>query len=249
MPCIDDHAAAQIVSIGNGYGGRLFWYEILREDSVSDSIRKALLYIGCLKIPGAEMAVRQKLRHPSSRVRAAACKAVHLLKDAGAYEVLEELETDPSPRVQAEAQRAIHALRTGSNGKCRQNANQARSGRPLVLISDDSAQVQDHMAEMLAGYDFRLAFACSLPETMEMAARLHPDAILTDNQKGRDNQSGLRMTGMIARDEGRDDTGLVMVSADAIAGAFLWEGGDRFFKKPFIPVEALAGALRELTPS
>jgi CheY-like chemotaxis protein len=105
------------------------------------------------------------------------------------------------------------------------------------------------MAQMLAGYDFRLVSAGSLRETMEMAAHLHPNAILTYNQKGRDNQSGLRMTGMIPRDEGHDATGLVMVSTDAIAGAYLWEGRDRFFKKPFIPVEALAEALRELIPS
>jgi len=247
MPCIDDRAAAQIVSIGNGYGGRLFWYEILREDSVSNNIRKALLYIGCLSIPGAELAVRQKLHHPSSRVRSAACKAVSLLKDAASIEALHDLDADPSPRVRTEARRALVALHVKGNGKETAAPEPADPGQPLVLISDDSARVQDQMTQMLTPYDFRLAYASSLPETMEMAHRLLPDAILTDNQKGRDNQSGLRMTGMIAQDEGHGDTGLVMVSADPIAGPFLWEGGDRFFLKPFVPTEALARALRELT--
>lgn len=247
MACIDDYAAAQIVSIGNGYGGRLFWYEILREDSVSNSIRKALLYIGCLGLPGAESAIRQKLSHPSSRVRAAACKALGTLRDLTSVGLLQELETDSSPRVRTEAKQAVASLRAGSNGKGTAPASAAGPDRPLVLISDDSAHVQDSITGMLTPFNFRFAYASSLQETMGMARRLRPDAILTDNQKGRDNQSGLRMTSMIAEDESQDETALVMVTADRIAGPFLWEGGDSFYLKPFIPAQALGETLRHLT--
>ena len=247
MPNADNLAAAQILSIGNGYGGRRFWFEILREDSVSDSIRRALLYIGCLGLPGAEVAIRQKLSHPSSRVRTAACRALARLKDLPSADALHELSADPSPRVRIEARRALDSFRMNGNGKGATTSDAHSLDQPLVLISDDSARVQDGITQMLEPFDFRFAYASSLPETMEMARRLRPNAILTDNQKGRDNQSGLRMTSMIAEDEGQDDTALVMVTADRIEGPFLWEGGDSFFLKPFIPAQALGEALLSLT--
>lgn len=241
--------AAQVVALGDAYGGRLFWYEILRTDSYNDSIRKALLYLGCLGMAGPELAIRQKLFHQCSRVRSAACRAVGLLRDAPSAEILSDLESDFSARVRCEARRALRALGVEANGREKVSTDEepGDKNRPLILISDDDPTVQDRLAGLLSPHGFRLAYACSLEETMAMATRLEPKVVITDNQKGRDNQSGLRMTRMFAQDDYYDDMGLVMISVDPIAGPFLWEGGDRFYWKPMFSAEEMVNSLTDLT--
>jgi CheY-like chemotaxis protein len=241
MPPITNTEANQIVSIGNAYGGRPFWLEILREDSESDNIRRALLFIASLGIRGAELAIRLKLRHPSSRVRAAACKAVGRLMDLRATGILRELTSDPAILVRTEAHYALATLRRRRNGSHHSVCHSdLRGPRPLVLVSDDSRRVHQQISRLLSPYAFRMAFASTLVESIDMARLLFPDAIITDNQKGRDNRSGLRLTEAIANDQAFDNTTLIMISADRIQGPFLWEGGDVFYYKHFVPVQALA---------
>jgi len=63
------------------------------------------------------------------------------------------------------------------------------------------------------------------------ALLLKPLAIVTDNQKGRDNLSGLNMTWDICRIPELRETVLFMLSADYVEVAFLWGGGDCFIHK------------------
>ncbi len=62
-------------------------------------------------------------------------------------------------------------------------------------------------------------------------ARMGDLAIVTDNQKGRDNLSGLNMAWDLCRHPQLRETVLFMVTADLVEVAFLWNGGDWFIRK------------------
>ena len=64
-----------------------------------------------------------------------------------------------------------------------------------------------------------------------MALCLIPQAVITDNQKGKDNLSGLNLTLELARKAELQDTVLFMLTADFIEPIFLWNGGDYFLSK------------------
>jgi len=220
----------QVLMIGNAHGGPPFWYEILREDTNAESIRRALLFVGCLGAHGCEEAVRNKLHHPDSRVRAWACFAAGELQDEEARPTIRTLMADSSARVRRQARHALVSLDSGGSRLASRHIG-APPEDALVLISDDSGRMQDQLASVLRPKGFRLAFASSEDETYEMAARLWPWAVITDNQKGRDNLSGLRMTQRLASAPGHRETIVFMMSADFVEGAFLWNGGDRYLPK------------------
>jgi CheY-like chemotaxis protein len=219
-----------VVRLGDAHGGPPFWYEVLREDSNPDNIWRALLYIGCLGISGPEPAMRYKLHHPDSRVRAWACFALGQLNDETAVERIAELETDPSSRVRIHAEDAIGSI-VGHSPPNENGNDREPIGEALILISDDSAGVQNQLASALEPLGYPLAFASNEDETLAMALDLHPAAIITDNQKGKDNLNGLRMTGKIANHPELREVVLFMLTADALEGAFLWNGGDYFLQK------------------
>lgn len=234
----------QILMMGNAYGGPPFWYEILREDMEAENIRRALLFVGCLGAHGCEEAVRNKLHHPDSRVRAWACYAAGELRDEEARGIIRKLTADSSARVRQQARSSLHRLDPGGRRPASSRIA-APSQDALVLISDDSGRIQDQLASALRPKGFQLAFASSEDETYEMASRLWPWAVITDNQKGRDNLSGLRMTQHLASMPGLRETIVIMLSADLVEGAFLWNGGDRFLPKIAPALLALVASIED----
>jgi CheY-like chemotaxis protein len=233
----------QVLMMGSAYGGPSFWYEILREDLNPESIRRSLLFLGCLGGHGCEAAIRSKLHYPDSRVRGWACFAAGELLDYGAQETLRSLTTDSSARVRRQARSALSRLDPG-----RAQAR-ARTHPPsqdvVILVSDDSARMQDQLGDALRSRGYELTFASSEIETYEMASRLWPWAVVTDNQKGRDNLSGLRMTERLASTPAHEETLLFMISADPVEGAFLWHGGDFFLPKGLPSLGSLVSTVED----
>jgi len=228
-----------IVQLGHVYGGPPFWYEILREDANPDNIWRALLCIGSLKVDGPEAAVRQKLHHPDSRVRAWACFATGQLEDEAGVEVIRNLQRDSSRRVRVHAGFALRML-IGDPPLTGVPEAEDNIRDELILISEDSSRIQDQIAEALHPLEYRLAFASSEEETIEMALRLRPQILVTDNQKGRDNTSGLRMTTKICSNNQLKEIVLFMLTADPVDAAFLWHGGDYYLRKGPVALVALA---------
>lgn len=220
----------QVLSIGDAYGGPRFWYELLREDCNPDNVWRALLYIGCLGAPGPEPAIRNKLLHPDTRVRAMACFAAGQYRDEAAADQLLQLCADGSPRVRIHARAALAAIvKPGAIPALPGDASHTEFA--TILISEDSLRSQDALTEALGAFGPRIACAAETAETMEMARRLRPIMVVTDNQKGRDNTAGLRVAEEISRDAQLRETTLLMSSADPLDGVFLWHGGDYFVHK------------------
>jgi CheY-like chemotaxis protein len=96
----------------------------------------------------------------------------------------------------------------------------------MVLVSDDSDGWRNCWESELVSQGFRVTQASDEDQTVGAALRLRPTVIITDNQKGRDNLSGLRMTERIARMPELEETLLFMFSADEVDGPFYWNGGD-----------------------
>jgi CheY-like chemotaxis protein len=235
---------AQLSMLGAAYGGPRFWIEVLREDARPENIWRSLLFLASTGARGSEEPVRNRLHHPSSRVRGWACFVLGEVEDEGARQAILVLADDVSPRVRRQARLAL--LRLNRHGG-RQPAvrPKADARESLVLISEDSARVQDQLASILRPRGFQLAFASSDDETIEMALRLRPWAILTDNQKGRDNLSGLRMTERIASTPALEEAVLLMITADPVEGGFLWAGGDSFFLKWSVSLPQLVAVLED----
>lgn len=220
----------QVLSIGDAYGGPPFWYELLREDSNPDNVWRALLYIGCFTAPGPEPAIRNKLLHPDSRVRAMACFALGRFQDEAAADRLRQLCGDPSPRVRIHARTALAAIVEAGDLPPMGSAA-TPSDSAIILVSEDSLRLQDAIAEALQSLGQRVACAADTVETIEIARRLRPIIVVTDNQKGKDNTAGLRVTEAISRDPTLRESILLMLSADFLDGVFLWHGGDCFIHK------------------
>jgi DNA-binding response OmpR family regulator len=111
----------------------------------------------------------------------------------------------------------------------------------LILLSDDSPNLRNQVEIAMRGRRYRFATAATEQETIEAALRFKPLAIITDNQKGRDNLSGLNMTWDLCRRPELRETVLFMFTKDDVEVAFLWNGGDRFMRKgeraaPGVPV-------------
>lgn len=241
----------QVLLLGDAYGGPRFWYELLREDSNPDNVWHALLYIACVASPGPEPAIRHKLLHPDSRVRAMACFALGRYRDEISADPLRRLCGDPSPRVRVHARTALAAI-IDPLYVPRPPYAATSATPPTILISEDSLHGQDGVAEALQPLGLNIACAAEATETIEMARRLRPVMVVTDNQKGRDNTAGLRVTEAVSRDPQLRETILLMSSADPLDGVFLWHGGDCYTHKVFGGVRMLRAVadeyLRQPTP-
>jgi CheY-like chemotaxis protein len=235
---------AQLSMLGAAYGGPRFWYEILREDARPENIWRSLLFLGSTGTRGCEEPIRNRLHHPNSRVRGWACSALAEIGDEDARQGILALADDASPRVRRQA-RLAHLRLNRHGGREPASRPKADARESLVLVSDDSGRVQDQLASVLRPRGFQLAFASSDDETVEMALRLHPWAIMTDNQKGRDNMSGLRMTERIASTPALEGALLLMMTADPVEGGFLWAGGDAFFLKWHVGPPQLVAVLED----
>lgn len=222
----------QIKCIGDAHGGMPFWYEVLREDTNPENLWRSLLYMSCFVFPGLDRFVRNKLFHPNSRVRAWACYVLGQMRDEISAEIIFTMKKDPSSRVRENARSALRKI-IGENeaAPCSTNFTPVDA---VILISDDSHGVQDLLAKWLQPIGSNIVFVSSEIETIEMATRLRPEVIITDNQKGKDNLSGLRTTLTLSVEPGLEETIFIMISADSLEGVFLWYGGDVFVPKHLI---------------
>ena len=73
---------------------------------------------------------------------------------------------------------AVHSFPGPANRP--EDAREAQRSRPRVLVVDDQKLIVDTIAEILEGAGFEVAGACDGWKALEMAARFHPDRLLTD---------------------------------------------------------------------
>ena len=78
---------------------------------------------------------------------------------------------------------------------------------------------------------FSVETASTEEETLDKALRLKPQELITDNQKGKDNLSGLNMTWEVSRKAELRETVVFKLTADFIEPIFLCSGGDYFLSK------------------
>jgi CheY-like chemotaxis protein len=102
-----------------------------------------------------------------------------------------------------------------------------------VIVSDDSPHNAEMYGRLIRNLGCQVAVARTEAGTLTEARRTPPDLVVTDNQKWRDNSSGLRMTEELAGDPSLSEIVVIMASADPIEAAFLWNGGDHFIHKRF----------------
>lgn len=230
-----------ILGIAQAYGPYEFWTQNLQPGMNPDATWRGLLVVAALKDRIFAPNARNLLGNGDSRVRAWACFALAHLKAEDALEQILALRNDPSTRVRFHARRAAQVL----SGK------PVPPGRPpfphaflgdLILISDDVPVAKHPLEVALKGRDYRFARAAAAQETLALALRFKPLAVITDNQKGRDNLSGLNMTWDLCRQPELRETLLFMYTKDYVEVAFLWNGGDWYLRKgePANPEAALA---------
>jgi CheY-like chemotaxis protein len=227
----------QIVNIAMPYGGLDFWIENLALNMNPDATWRALLLIGCLKEQGFEAQIRDLLVHQDSRVRAWACFALAQVGDEAAVERIHAMNADPSNRVRIHAWQAIQVL-VGPEESSRIFPIRVPQNETLVLISEDSREMGDRLNKLFRGMGFPAIVTTTERDTLIAALKYRPGAIITDNQKGRDNLSGINMTWDICRQPELRETVIFMLTADFIEAVFLWHGGDYYLlKNPFNLIE------------
>jgi CheY-like chemotaxis protein len=62
----------------------------------------------------------------------------------------------------------------------REGSREPQRARPRILVVDDQKLIVDTIAEILEGAGFEVAVACDAWAALELAARFHPDRILSD---------------------------------------------------------------------
>jgi CheY-like chemotaxis protein len=189
-----------------------------------------LMVIGCLGNPNLAEPARYLLTSPDSRVRAWACFALGQFKDEQALEQIYALNADHSNRVRIHAWQAVQAI-VGPEESQRHFGIRIPQHESLILISEDSRRMQQQLKEIYQRMGYRVITAATEEETITAALKLQPQAIITDNQKGADNLSGLNMTWDICRHLELRETILFMLTADFVEPVFLWQGGDFFLSK------------------
>lgn len=234
-------AAEQVRMLAGAYGAPRFWLEVLATDSHPLNLRRALLVLAHCDLPAPLDLIRSRLGHADSRVRAWACTCLGRRGDGGSLDQLDHLAHEASPRVRWHARRALRALGFAPPA--------LRNGGCLALVSEDSAGVRRTLADLLKRLGVNVAAAACQQETLRRALALRPSLILTDNQKLRDNTSGLRMTEALAAAPALSETLLFMFSADPVEGLFLWNGGDAFVHKGRGALAPLEARLREALTS
>lgn len=229
-----------ILGIAQAYGPYEFWTQNLQPGMNPIAAWRALLVVAAMKDRIFAPNARNLLGNDDSRVRAWACFCLAHLRDEKALEQIKALRNDPSPRVRFHARRAAQVI-SGlpvppgrpplGHHRFEHDPLAHRAMGDLILISDDSPNVKVQMTAAFRGQRYRLTYAAEEAETIAMALSLKPLAIITDNQKGRDNLSGLNMTWDICRHPELREVVLFMLSADQVEVAFLWSGGDWYIRK------------------
>lgn len=234
----------QIVQLATPYGGTEFWAENLLPNMNPDATWRALMLVGCLKEPRYRDRARELLIHPDSRVRAWACFALAQLGDEASVEQIRAMNADPSNRVRIHAWQAIRVL-VGPEESSRLFPIRVPPNETLVLISEDAKKVQLQLSGLFGQMGFTAIVAATEKDTLAAALKFRPGAVITDNQKGRDNLSGLNLTWDICRHHELRETVIFMLTADAVEGVFLWSGGDYFLSKYRFSVDELVQVANE----
>lgn len=219
-----------IPGIAQAYGDLGFWIQNLAPGTNPEATWRALLVVGSLKIEGFNVPMRGLLSQEDSRVRAWACFALGQLKDEAALDQIHAMNADPSNRVRFHAWQAVQAI-VGSEETSYCLPRCIPSNGNPILISEDSKKMQSVLTSLFANLGFRVEVASTEKETIDKALRLKPQAVITDNQKGKDNLSGLNLTWELSRKAELRETVLFMLTADFIEPIFLWSGGDYFLSK------------------
>jgi CheY-like chemotaxis protein len=234
-----------ILGTAQAYGPYEFWTQNLQPGMNPEATWRALLVVAALKDRQFAPNVRNLLGNDNSRVRAWACFALAHLRDEAAVEQLLALRKDPSCRVRFHARKAAQLIsgkpvppggpmqgdlhwRGGPGGHVLRDLEGMGA---LILLSDDDPKVWDALVRVYHGKGYRFASAATEQETLGLALKMKPLAIITDNQKGRDNLSGLNMTWDLCRYPELREVVLFMYTADHVEAAFLWNGGDWFVHK------------------
>lgn len=231
----DPNFDKSILGIAQAYGPYEFWTQNLQPGTNPDAAWRGLLVVAVLKDRQFAPNARNLLDSADSRVRAWACFALSQLQDEASLEQILALREDPAPRVQFHARRAAQVISgkpvpPGRPLYASPRMEHARIGE-LILISDDAPAARHPLADTLGAKGYRVAYAATEKETLAIALRFKPLAVVTDNQKGRDNLSGLNMTWDVCRTPELRETLLFMFTADLVEVAFLWNGGDWFVHK------------------
>ncbi len=209
-----------------------------------DATWRALLVVGAMKGTQYAELSQRLLVSPDSRVRAWACFALGQMKDESALEQIYAMNADPSNRVRIHAWQAVQAI-VGPEESARHFPIRIPTNQSLILISEDSERIRTSLSSLYRRMGFQIRTASSEQETIELARKLKPQAIITDNQKVKDNISGLNMTWDLYRFPELRETVIFMLSADFVEPIFLWSGGDCFLSKQEAMPEDLAHIVTE----
>jgi hypothetical protein len=219
-----------ILGIAQAYGPYEFWTQNLQPGMNPEAAWRALLVVAALKDRQFAPNARNLLGNADSRVRAWACFALAHLKDEAALEQILALREDPTCRVRFHARKAAQLISGKPVPPGRPPMGHALMG-DLILVSTDAPNALAQMVLAFKGQRYRFAHALTEQETLGLALKMKPLAIITDNQKGRDNLSGLNMTWDLCRYPELREVVLFMYTADHVEAAFLWNGGDWFMHK------------------
>jgi CheY-like chemotaxis protein len=245
-----------ILGIAQAFGPYDFWLENLNLRANPDTTWRALMIVSALRdVAFVEQAIFL-LNSPDSRVRAWSCNYLAIMNQARASEKLFALAKDPSPRVRFQAQKAFVTMHGGEN--IFSGNRQVMHVQFPVLISEDNPQGREHLALLLEKQGFTTYTSETSKETINLALKVNPSVIITDNQKilfindpkfGKqpryiDNISGLNMTWDICRRPELRETLLFMLTADEVEPIFLWQGGDIFLSKMRLGAEMLGGIIQ-----
>jgi CheY-like chemotaxis protein len=140
------------------------------------------------------------------------------------------MNADPSNRVRFHSWQAAQAIIGPEESSYCFPARSPAHVNP-ILISEDSKKIQSALTSLFAKMGFRVEVASTEQETIDKALRLLPQAVITDNQKEKDNLSGLNLTWELSRVAELRETVLFMFTADFLEPIFLWSGGDYFLSK------------------
>jgi HEAT repeats len=220
-----------ILGIAQAYGPYEFWTQNLQPGTNPLAAWRGLMLVAAMKDRKFAPNARNLLDNDDSRVRAWACFALAHLKDEPALEQIMALRDDLSPRVRFHARRAAQVILNRPVPPGRHLLESDPVIPEMILLSSDNPNVQKFLEVALRAKGYRLTSTATEQETLQAALQLKPLAIITDNQKGLDNLSGLNMTWDMCRIPELSETVLFMLSADYVEVAFLWNGGDCFIHK------------------
>jgi CheY-like chemotaxis protein len=239
----DPRLCKSILDIAQAYGSYQFWTDNLVLGCNPDATWRALMVAAALKDKLYEKSAEALLESTDSRVKAWACTALAELNSRDAFAKIQALTRGTDNRVRCHARRAVRKMEGFPPAARRYHGRGAVKSR-LVLISEDDNDIQRYLNFYLSRIGYMVQTASNEQETTEFAIKLHPQVIITDNQKDNDSLSGLNMTWDLCRRKELRATLFFMVTADRAEPMFIWSGGDEFFTKP-VDVNIIGLKLRE----